>query len=200
MRLSSRLQSNCGRRLVRRSARCSASSAGLYFRGKLAYARRFTCPPDPTDRVVAGGILVITPNAGLRAADVAVTRESILAFAGEPIDLTNDRYRRPLELGARALGASIGPDCDVVLLGSIASGKYRRGAPADLRRAIAVSALVHRSRRHEPRRAHVALRRERRRTRLHSSGRCHSPGKAPTEARSRHPRPSSRTESRRFRS
>ena len=97
---------------------------GLYFRGKLAYARRFTCPPDPTDRVVAGGILVITPNAGLRAADVAVTRESILAFAGEPIDLTNDRYRRPLELGARALGASIGPDCDVVLLGSIASGKY----------------------------------------------------------------------------
>jgi len=98
--------------------------SGLYFRGKLAYARRFTCPPDPTDRVVAGGILVITPNAGLRAADVAVTRESIQAFAGEPIDLTNDRYRRPLEQGARALGASIGPDCDVVLLGSIASGKY----------------------------------------------------------------------------
>ena len=98
--------------------------SGLYFRGKLAYARRFTCPPDPTDRVVAGGILVITPNAGLRAADVAVTRESIQAFAGEPIDLTNNRYRRPLEQGARALGASIGPDCDVVLLGSIASGKY----------------------------------------------------------------------------
>lgn len=98
--------------------------SGLYFRGKLAYARRFTCPPDPTDRVVAGGILVITPNAGLRAADVAVTRESIQAFAGEPIDLANNRYRRPLERGARALGASIGPDCDVVLLGSIASGKY----------------------------------------------------------------------------
>lgn len=98
--------------------------SGLYFRGKLAYARRFTRPPDPTDRVVAGGILVITPNAGLRAADVAVTRESIQGFAGEPIDLSNDRYRRPLEQGARALGASIGPDCDVVLLGSIASGKY----------------------------------------------------------------------------
>jgi hypothetical protein len=98
--------------------------SGLYFRGKLAYARRFTCPPDPTDRVVAGGILVITPNAGLRAADVAVTRESIQAFAGEPIDMANNRYRRPLEQGARALGASIGPDCDVVLLGSIASGKY----------------------------------------------------------------------------
>jgi hypothetical protein len=78
--------------------------SGLYFRGKLAYARRFSRPPDPTDHVVAGGILVITPNAGLRAADVAVTRESIQAFAGEPIDLDNDRYRRPLEQGARALG------------------------------------------------------------------------------------------------
>ena len=98
--------------------------SGLYFRGKLAYARRFSRPPDPTDQFVASGVLVITPNAGLRAADVAVTRESIRAFAGEPIDLTNARYRRPLEQGARTLCTSIGPDCDVVLLGSIASGKY----------------------------------------------------------------------------
>src|SRR5262245_28338605 len=98
--------------------------SGLYFRGKLAYARRFARPPDPTDRLVAGGVLVITPNAGLRAADVAVTADSIRAFSGEPIDLTNARYRRPLEQGARALVDSIGPDCEVVLLGSIASGKY----------------------------------------------------------------------------
>lgn len=98
--------------------------SGLYFRGKLAYARRFTRPPDPTDRVVAGGVLVITPNAGLRAADVSVTLDSIRAFAGEPIDLANARYRRPLEQGARALVDSIGPDCEVVLLGSIASKKY----------------------------------------------------------------------------
>jgi hypothetical protein len=98
--------------------------SGLYFRGKLAYARRFSRPPDPTDQFVASGVLVITPNAGLRAADVAVTRDSIQAFAGEPIDLTNARYRRPLEQGARTLCTSIGPDCDVVLLGSIASGKY----------------------------------------------------------------------------
>jgi hypothetical protein len=98
--------------------------SGLYFRGKLAYARRFTRPPDPTDRVVASGVLVITPNAGLRAADVAVTRQSIRAFASVDIDLENPGYRRPLEQGARALAACIGPDCDVVLLGSIASGKY----------------------------------------------------------------------------
>ena len=98
--------------------------SGLYFRGKLAYARRFTRPPDPTDPLVAGGVLVITPNAGLLAADVPVTRDALAAFAGEPIDLGNARYRRPLEHGARTLLASVGPDCEVVLLGSIASGKY----------------------------------------------------------------------------
>jgi hypothetical protein len=98
--------------------------SGLYFRGKLAYARRFSSPPDPADPVVAGGVLVITPNAGLRAADVFVTRDSLRRFAGEPIDLDNARYRRPLERSARALLEAVGPDCDVVLLGSIASGKY----------------------------------------------------------------------------
>jgi hypothetical protein len=98
--------------------------SGLYFRGKLAYARRFSSPPDPSDPLVAGGVLVITPNAGLRAADVFVTVESLRAFAGQPIDVANLRYRRPLERSARALLESLGPDCDVVLLGSIASGKY----------------------------------------------------------------------------
>ena len=98
--------------------------SGLYFRGKLAYARRFTRPPDPSDPIAAGGVLVITPNTGLRAADMFITRESLRASAGEPIDLDNARYRRPLERSARALHDCVGPDCDVVLLGSIASGKY----------------------------------------------------------------------------
>ena len=98
--------------------------SGLYFRGKLAYARRFACPPDPGDPVVAGGVLVITPNAGLRAADMPVTVESFRAFAGVDIDLKNAAYRVPLERGARALVDAVGPECDIVLLGSIASGKY----------------------------------------------------------------------------
>ena len=98
--------------------------SGLYFRGKLAYARRFTSPPEPGDPVVAGGVLVITPNAGLRAADVFVTLDSLRRFAVEPIDHENARYRRPLERSARSLAEFVGPDCDVVLLGSIASGKY----------------------------------------------------------------------------
>jgi hypothetical protein len=69
-------------------------------------------------------VLVITPNAGLRAADTPVTLESFRAFAGVDIDCGNRLYRGPLERGARALRAAVGPDCEVVLLGSIASGKY----------------------------------------------------------------------------
>lgn len=98
--------------------------SGLYFRGKLAYARRFALAPDPADPVVAGGVLVITPNAGLRSADTPVDVASFEAFAGVRIDLANAAYRRPLEQGARALLEAVGPDCEVVLLGSIASGKY----------------------------------------------------------------------------
>ena len=52
--------------------------SGLYFRGKLAYARRFACPPDPADPVAAGGVLVITTNTGLRSADTPVTVESFI--------------------------------------------------------------------------------------------------------------------------
>jgi len=98
--------------------------SGLYFRGKLAYARRFAAPPDPADPTAGGGVLVITPNAGLRSADTRVTLASFKGFAGVDIHLENRAYRFPLERGARALQAAIGPDCEVVLLGSIASGKY----------------------------------------------------------------------------
>jgi hypothetical protein len=98
--------------------------SGLYFRGKLAYARRFAAPPDPAEPLLAGGVLVITPNAGLRAADTPVTLESFRSFARASIDLANRAYREPIEQAARALRAVIGGECEVVLLGSIASGKY----------------------------------------------------------------------------
>ena len=98
--------------------------SGLYFRGKLAYARRFARPPDPADPVSAGGVLVITPNAGLRSADTPIGLAQFTSFAGAAVDVRNATYRRPLEQGARALLEAVGPECDVVLLGSIASGKY----------------------------------------------------------------------------
>lgn len=98
--------------------------SGLYFRGKLAYARRFADPPDPLDPTVAGGVLVITPNAGLRSADTQVTLASLHAFAGTDISIGNVAYHEPLERSARSLLDCAGPDCQIVLLGSIASGKY----------------------------------------------------------------------------
>ena len=98
--------------------------SGLYFRGKLAYARRFARPPEPDDPVVADGVLVITPNAGLRSADTPVTIESFRAFANVDIDLRNPKYVRPLAASAKAIDEAAGPDCEVVLLGSVASGKY----------------------------------------------------------------------------
>jgi hypothetical protein len=98
--------------------------SGLYFRGKLTYARRFAQPPDPANSIVAGGVHIITPNAGLRSPDTLVTHAAVRAFARGDIDADNKKYRGPLEAGARTLLAEIGPDCDVVLLGSVASPKY----------------------------------------------------------------------------
>jgi hypothetical protein len=98
--------------------------SGLYFRGKLTYARRFARPPDPANPLVGAGVHVITPNAGLRRPDTLVTHDAVRAFARGDIDADNTKYRRPLEAGARMLLAEIGPDCDVVLLGSVASPKY----------------------------------------------------------------------------
>ena len=67
---------------------------------------------------------IITANAGLREPDTFITRKALLAFADGDVDPSNARYRRPLERSARALAAEIGPDCEVVLLGSVASPKY----------------------------------------------------------------------------
>jgi hypothetical protein len=95
----------------------------LYFRGKLTYARRFASPPEPGNPIVQSGVHVITPNAGLRSPDVRVTSEAVRRFARQDIDLDNAAYRGPLERSARVLAREIG-DCEVVLLGSVASPKY----------------------------------------------------------------------------
>jgi len=97
--------------------------SGLYFRGKLAYARRFAAPPDQDNPIVGSGIHIITPNAGLRSPDTLVTADAIRAFSHASVDVGNETYRRPFEQSARALRNEIG-DCEVVLLGSIASPKY----------------------------------------------------------------------------
>jgi len=98
--------------------------SGLYFKGKLAYALAFARPPDPGAELTGSGALVITPTAGLRPVETAVTADALRAFAGVDIAANDPRYRRPLLASAKALDEEIGPDCDVVLLGSIASAKY----------------------------------------------------------------------------
>jgi hypothetical protein len=98
--------------------------SGLYFRGKLTYAMRFAAPPDHENPIVGLGVHIITPNAGLRSPDVNVTPKAVAAFADGDVHQSNTNYRRPLEKSARALLQEIGPDCEVVLLGSVASPKY----------------------------------------------------------------------------
>jgi hypothetical protein len=98
--------------------------SGLYFRGKLTYAMRFAMPPELDNPVIGCGVHIITPNAGLRSPDTFVTLKALHAFASDDVHQANARYRGPLEKDARALMAEIGPECDVVLLGSVASPKY----------------------------------------------------------------------------
>jgi hypothetical protein len=89
-----------------------AHMSGLYFRGKITYARKF------------GRAFVITPDQGLVPAETAITSQVLVRFADADIDLANPAYRTPLEQTARALDIEEGADTQFVLLGSIASEKY----------------------------------------------------------------------------
>ena len=92
--------------------------SGLYFRGKLAYATAFGV------RSTGSAALVIAPGRGLEPADRVVTLGQLRTMAGIPVAEDEPRYREPLEEGARALAVELGEGDTVVLLGSIASGKY----------------------------------------------------------------------------
>jgi hypothetical protein len=93
--------------------------SGLYFRGKLAYARAFANPPTGVD-----GAFIITASRGLLTPDTPISLSDLEEFAGVPIDLTEERYRLPLQRETALLARSIGHDCEVVLLGSVATDKY----------------------------------------------------------------------------
>ena len=93
--------------------------SGLYFRGKIAYAKAFARPASGT-----GGALVITPTRGLIDAETLITLDDLREFAEVDIDAEDPRYRKPLERDARRLARELSPDSEVVLLGSVATGKY----------------------------------------------------------------------------
>src|SRR5688572_28368090 len=97
--------------------------SGLYFRGKLAYARAFTAP-DRAGASAANRVFVITPSTGLQPPEALVDLAALRRFAGVEIAADNPAYRGPLERSAKALASSLGPEHPVVLLGSVASPKY----------------------------------------------------------------------------
>jgi len=88
--------------------------SGLYFRGKITYARAFE--PDRT--------FVITPTRGLQRPETIVTADMIREFATIDIASNDERYTAPLARDLAALGDSLPNPRRVVLLGSIATGKY----------------------------------------------------------------------------
>lgn len=81
--------------------------SSLYFRGKLTYARRFGTP------------LIMAPGLGLRAPEALISAAMFKAMAG--IEVETPAFVEPLVRDARLIAATPGP---VVLLGSIATGKY----------------------------------------------------------------------------
>ena len=91
----------------------------LYFRGKVAYVRRFAGPPAGVEPG-----LVITTTGGLVPMHQVITAASLRAFERVDIDLSEPRYAGPLKRTALELERSLGAADQVVLLGSIASGKY----------------------------------------------------------------------------
>jgi len=96
----------------------------LYFRGKIAYAKHFATPPLGW---TGTGIYVITPGFGLVPPDWNVNAARMRQLQQTPVDPKSRAYRVPLEEHAEALAEKMGrldSDTSVVLLGSIATGKY----------------------------------------------------------------------------
>jgi hypothetical protein len=84
--------------------------SALYFRGKLTYARRF------------GTTLVMAPGFGLRAPEMRIGAADLGAM--RDVEVETDAFARPLRRDADLVTAIWGPDARIVLLGSIATGKY----------------------------------------------------------------------------
>ena len=93
--------------------------SGLYFRGKLTYARVFAARDVPWPST-----LIITADRGLVPPATIVRRDDLERFSEVDISSGDDRYLAPVHRDVERLAASIPETVDVVLLGSIATGKY----------------------------------------------------------------------------
>ena len=93
-----------------------AFMSALYFRGKIAYARHFANPPE--------GVFVITSGYGLVPPDWALNEERMNRMKKIDVDVASRSYTKPLRDHAKQLASMLAPDAQVVLLGSVATGKY----------------------------------------------------------------------------
>src|SRR5438552_2608523 len=91
--------------------------SGLYFRGKLTYAVRFARAPAGV-----AGAQVITTNRGLVPAETPVGLRELRDFGAVDIRADDPRYRAPVDRDLARLVEE--PELEVVLLGSVATGKY----------------------------------------------------------------------------
>jgi hypothetical protein len=98
--------------------------SSLYFRGKITYARHFAAPPpELTLGTSDDGILVIAPGFGLVPPSWPITPERMKKLRRTPVDLKHRGYCTAMREHALQL-REIAPDAPVVLLGSVATGKY----------------------------------------------------------------------------
>src|SRR4029453_13522643 len=82
-------------------------------------------PPSAPPPAGVPGVLVITSGAGLCAPEMPVQLDVLRHWAEIPIDTAEARYAGPLVREGQALESSIrGSRGEVVLLGSVATGKY----------------------------------------------------------------------------
>ena len=120
--MSGLMQSDLGLRLRNQGAPLGevfSFISGLYFRGKLAYSQKFAKVTDGVRPVY-----MITASAGLIPYETQVTLERLREVCAGEVDITNEKYRGPLERDANALSDRVGTGCQIVLLGSIATPKY----------------------------------------------------------------------------
>ena len=92
-----------------------AFMSALYFRGKIAYALQF------------GGIentRIITTGFGLVPPDWCITEARMKKMQKVDVDVNDRAYAKPLRETAANLAAELDDDAQVVLLGSVATGKY----------------------------------------------------------------------------
>ena len=92
--------------------------SGLYFRGKLTYARAFATADT------AALIRIITTSRGLLEPEYRVRAEDLREFAAVDLSAGWAAFQDPLLRDAKRLARELGSEARVVLLGSIASDKY----------------------------------------------------------------------------